>query len=119
MSGDSIAPGTALPWRTFHTARGEDILGIGDMTGGSVAHLWRDGDEREANAAYIVNACNAYPTLKAQADALADALEDALLFVILVAVHWTNHGDVEQVAEAKDCEKTARAALAAYRSSQP
>lgn len=69
MSGP--VPGTPLPWAVWQTTDKTGILGVGDASGGSVAHLWRDGEEREANAAYIAHACNNYPKAQALADALA------------------------------------------------
>ena len=47
---------TPGPWRVFTASRSSDILGVGDSQGGSVAHLWRDGVERKANASLIAAA---------------------------------------------------------------
>ena len=55
---------TPTPWAIFKA-------GIGEENGDGIASLWREGDEREANAALIVRAVNAH-------DALVKALKTAL-----------------------------------------
>ena len=57
---------TPTPWVIFKA-------GIGEENGDGIASLWREGDEREANAALIVRAVNAH-------EALVEALESLLLF---------------------------------------
>lgn len=64
---------TTTPWKVFKASNGY-IVGIGDKDGGGIVDagfgLWRDGPEREANAAFIVKAVNAH-------DELVDALQEA------------------------------------------
>jgi len=47
---------TQGPWAVFWDTRGSDILGVGDASGGSIAHMWRDGEERISNANLIAAA---------------------------------------------------------------
>lgn len=56
---------TPGPWAVFRATGGTDILGVGDAAGGSIAHLWRDGDEREANARLIATAPEMLEALEA------------------------------------------------------
>ena len=47
---------TPTPWAIFKA-------GIGEENGDGIASLWREGEEREANAALIVRAVNAHEAL--------------------------------------------------------
>jgi hypothetical protein len=60
-----------LPWTVTDV---DKILRIGAPGSGDVAHIFRNvlKGSAEANAAYIVKACNAYPC----AEALAEALKE-------------------------------------------
>jgi len=62
-------PGTPLPW--VHDADsggvGITVRSAGDPPS-PIAEIWINGDDRKANAAYIVHAANSYPLL-------VDALE--------------------------------------------
>ena len=53
---------TPTPWAIFKA-------GIGEENGDGIASLWREGEEREANAALIVRAVNTH-------EALVKAAED-------------------------------------------
>lgn len=85
-----LKPGTPLPWRL---EQGTDLIwgacnpddqttrGMGyPIVEGHPGSSWQidrkpQYDEREQNAAYIVTACNAYPTLLARIAELEGALE--------------------------------------------
>ncbi len=47
---------TPTPWFCFKA-------GIGEESGDGIVSLWREGEEREANAALIVRAVNAHEAL--------------------------------------------------------
>ena len=66
-------PGTPLPWQ-IATGSAEYICGEGLWIASTMGVKGPDG---EANAAYIVHACNNYP----KAQALADALREAAIEV--------------------------------------
>lgn len=140
------APGSPLPWAVYERERGPRITDpqaasfihagpdVSDDTGFSlVARVYtRDGfEERQQNAAYIVEACNAYPALREQAEALAKALETVLYGVPRkVGKAWfpdgrpSKHDQCEHgVWMYEPCENCTDAfcdeALAAYRSAKP
>ena len=78
---------TPTPWTIFKS-------GIGEENGDGIASLWREGVEREANAALIVRAVNAH-------EGLIAALEG------LIAAHLRSYDPIHKEAIA-----AARAALA-------
>jgi hypothetical protein len=80
-----IEPGTPLPWRvrddvvssaTWLSAENDTV----DLA--CVGEGWPPSEElcAEQDAAYIVHACNAYPALVEQADALEEALANLMLY---------------------------------------
>jgi hypothetical protein len=83
MSGPVAQPGTPLPWYAngfniksgLATGRGNRIIIVTAKDLG----LFGTAAERDANAAYIVTACNAYPGLVAALEAVTDSLEAELL----------------------------------------
>jgi|GEM_PF-5336882 len=126
---------TALPWK-YHNASVPDNTGgydsaIVDEKGRILAEVFEhvgyddetgqirdknstraayDKRPAEANAAYIVEACNAYPELKRRAD-MADELAGALDACESALKHCSNQST-------QDGYNTARAALAKYREGQ-
>ena len=56
---DRLAKATPGPWKAFKTTDGRKLLGIGDANAEGVFDVgfgvWRDGDERDANADLIAN----------------------------------------------------------------
>lgn len=62
-----------------------DIHPIADC---SCNHTCRMEDEQEANAAYIVQACNAYPDLVAENERLRGVLEEAKKITDLYFAPW-------------------------------
>lgn len=65
---------TPTPWRVTRDERGEIIRAVDD-TGRPIASMWLNGDDAEANAAFIVEAVNSHAALKARIEALEAALE--------------------------------------------
>ena len=59
---------TPTPWAIFKA-------GIGEENGDGIASLWREGEEREANAALIVRAVNAHDELVKRLGELIDAVD--------------------------------------------
>lgn len=63
-----ITPGTPLPWKIIPTPQAEIRIGY-NVQGNWLASVWSDASdealiaEAEADAAYIVHACNLYPEL--------------------------------------------------------
>ena len=71
--------------------------------------LAREWAERDANAAFIVEACNAHETLTAQRDAMAEALRG--LFKECAMIHRYG-GEIYNGKEADEAIKRAVSALA-------
>ena len=88
---------TPGPWAIFRATQGPNILvvSVEDAKGRRIAHLWRDGAEREANACLI-----------AAAPELLEALEWALSYA-------------ETLATDEDGLDKACAAIAKARGEQP
>jgi hypothetical protein len=70
-------PGTPLPWIAEESEDNPGFWTICPATySGDITYLTlRPAHERAANAAYIVTAANAYPTLLEEVKALREALE--------------------------------------------
>ncbi len=92
---------TKAPWVIFKA-------GIGEENGDGIASLWREGEEREANAALIVRAVNAHEAL---VRALEEIAEGAGPFSRDPLTHAENCID--------DMKERARAALALARGETP
>ena len=69
------APATPLPWRRATESRGTHRILSGDKLVGEASHY---NEGAYANAAYIVEACNAYPRLLDENAALRAALRGLL-----------------------------------------
>ena len=63
---------TPLPWTIFKA-------GIGEENGDGIASLWREGEEREANAALIVRAVNAHEDLVKALDHAVNIIREHVL----------------------------------------
>jgi hypothetical protein len=132
MTGEAIKPGTPLPWVLIGHSEGaqfpshiqghygpsesgvEQIQTIAFLSG-----FQRAAGIAEANAAYIVHACNEYPALKAKADALAEAVElaETHITTMLTAIASGNAEAGRNFANADPVVSQLRQALAAYRES--
>jgi hypothetical protein len=67
MTAPAVRPATPLPWHTDFEALGVCVIGTPNR---QIGEVYEDGQEQtvedEANAAYIVAACNALPALEAE-----------------------------------------------------
>lgn len=82
----SIEPGTPLPWRYIAgDVQSGDLPRRGKIASLSISH--KSSAERDANASYIIHACNTYLATQATIDELVRALETTLALALL---KWGN-----------------------------
>src|SRR5690606_35641585 len=104
-----IKPGTPLPWgishgfaltdldRAAHYVAGPDPKSVGiKIATPWIEGAWDHDDEAKANAAYIVTACNAYPSLLNGLREARDALKLASNRLARCAVEVLGSGKVNQ-----------------------
>ncbi len=96
---------TPMPWAIFKA-------GIGEENGDGIASLWREGGEREANAALIVRAVNAH-------EGLVKALEKAENALDPNTAGISPAGFIALRIQQGNARQNARAALALARGETP
>ena len=95
---------TPTPWAIFKA-------GIGEENGDGIASLWREGEEREANAALIVRAVNSHDELVKALKSLVEAVVNGTVYDAQSDPSYFN-GSIDVLFEAVDVGSAALALLA-------